>query len=497
MGVIQRQTLKNNIFAYAAIAVGAFAQLYIYPQDLELKGHADGILKWAQMILPFLALGTGAIPIRFLPYIKAPFEYASYQLLTRALAVITATICALILANYLGGELLVSVLKVFNLSIDKLENYRWEIIGIVGSFTYASIITAHLANFKRIAIPVVFNSLLPKIGLPLLVMMVVYGWGNKETFTHGLVMLYALGALGLLIYTYSLGWFRLRWGKLNLEGQTVKDMFSVAGFSIIGSLGSVLAVHLDTLSVNTYIGDFDTAIYSFAAFAILVMAVPYKAINSIAAPIVTKSWKDGDMAHLEELYQQSATVLIATGGFIYTGLVVCLPYVYQLTEGTGQLATGYTAALLLGGGVLFDQVTSINNILIGFSDYYRWNVLFVLIMGLMNVALNYLFIKQMNMGIAGAALATMCSLFIFNVTKAVFIKVRMGIHPFAFNQLLTMIVLFAIGLVAWFTPLPEGGYLNVTIRGAIITFLFLIYLRYSDGVPPIRRALKGGVKAMF
>jgi len=498
MGVIQRQTFKNNLFAYAAVLVGAVSSIYIYPDDLEIKGYADALLKWALLIFPFMSLGMSVVVVRFVPYLAEDGMVASGRLLARALAVCTGSLVALALANLLVGDAIADWLASREYSIGKLATDRWTILLLVAGMAYASVLTAYLRSRHRIAIPAVFNNLLPKLGLPAIVLLYIYGGWSFEWFLGGLVGIYLLGAIGLLVYSWRQEGFTLRWGKLPLREKTTRDLYSLAGYSIFGSLGSVLALHLDTLSINTYIGDTETGVYTFAVFVVTIIAIPYRAVNGIAAPIVAKAWKEGDREQLGFLYRESAAVLFAVGGLIYTGAVVCLPYLYEVTDKTPQYAVGYTAAILLGAGQLFDQLTSINSTLISYSDYYRWNVVFILFMGGLNLLLNYVFIIQFDLGLSGAALATAISLLLFNVVKVIFIWLKMGILPFSLSLLLTAAVLAGCGLAGYYLPLPDGAKLNLIVRGGLITILFAAYLRFTNGVPALRRVLQlGGLRKMF
>ncbi len=497
MGIIQRQTLKNNVLAYLAVAVGAYAQVKVYPLDLELKGHADGLLKIALLLFPLFTLGMSVVMVRFLPYLRGDREQTAAQLLSRGLAVVTAGLALLALFNLFAGDLIVAALQRGGWKLGKLVHYRWTIFGLLAAMVYASVLTAHLTNFKRIAIPVLFNNLLLKLGLLVIFLFAIYGYYDRPGFTTGLVVLYFLTSLGLIAYATYLGVFRLRWGRLPLEEKNLRDMVSLATFGIFGSIGSVLATHLDTIFINTLINDEMTGVYSFGVFVASVIAIPFKAVNAIASPIVAEHWKKKEIPELRFLYQESAMVLFAAGGFIYAGMVVCIPYLYQLTERPDELALGYYALVLLGAGQLFDQLTSINGTLISYTDYYRWNIVFLLGMGGINAILTYQAIAVYDLGLTGAALATMLSLCLYNLAKGIFIYWKMEIHPLSSSLLFTGLVLTAAGLLAWSIPGPQGAVLNILLRGSIITLPFLAFLRFTNGVPPLRRMLRKGVKAMF
>lgn len=498
MGVISRQVFKNNLLSYLALAVGILAQLYVFNEDVALKGHADTLLKSAMLLLPFMMLGMNTVMVRFLPYIDADFEEANAQLFTRGLVVTTLALLLLGLGNYFFADQLVALLEDHGFSFEKLRKNSWTIYGLLAAMMYSSLLTTFLVNHKRIAIPVLFNNLFVKIGTPVIFLFAVFGYYDRAGFNNALVLVYILAAVGLLLYVVlGLKGGRLKWGKLKLKQKTIRDLYGMATFSILGSLGSILAIHIDTLSVNAFLGDTNTGIYSFGAFAVSIILIPYKAVNSIASPIVSKAWKENNMVYLEFLYKESAKVLFATGAFVYVGLVVCLPDLYMITENMQAYRFGYAATVILGAGIIFDQLTSINNTLFSFTDYYRWAVFFVLLLGLGNVYLNYLFIGKWGYGIEGAAYATMLTLVLYNISKGGFLYFKMGIHPLSKSLLYTCLVGIVAGGAGWYLPNIGVGLLNLVGKGLVITIIFAAYFRFTGGVPPIRNAMQGGLSKLF
>ena len=490
MGVIQRQTIKNNLASLIGVAIGAASQLLIYPLDVALKGHIDGIVSFATLLAPLLLLGTPSVMVRYLPYLKNDEVAGAGQLLLRSLVITTAMLLLVVLLNGLLGDRLAVGQGV-------LEHSRWAIIGVTAALAYAGVLTAHLVNFQRIAVPVLFNNLLIKVGAPLLVLTAVYGYLSDRAVDSWLVALYGLAVGGLIAYAWRIRKLRLGWGRLQLEGVRLRQLYSLALYSIFGSLGARLSSQLDTVSINTLLGDVDTGIYAIAKYVMGVIIIPTVAINAITSPIVARAWRERDMAHLGFLYRETAQVLFAVGGLIYVGAVVCLPYVYGLTEGLEAYRTGYAAVLFLGGAQLFDLLTSINGNLIGMTDYYRWNVVLVLILGVLNVFLNYLFIAVLGYGMTGAAISTMVSLLLYNLLKVAFVYWKMRLQPLTPSLLYTALVLAACGFVGWYLPLDARMSVQVVVRGALIVLLFLAYLRFTPGVPALRRLLTNGVGKMF
>lgn len=493
MGIIQRQTIKNNLIAFIGVGVGMVSRFVIYPQDKDLAGYSDAVLGAALLLAPFIVFGSTAVMVRYLSYLEIDDEKTgASQLLVRSLAVITTALAVLALANWLGEDLLN---RLFARGV--LNNSRWIILGVAAAMVYAEALTSHLINFKRIAIPVVFNSVLIKIGVPIVFLLVLTGTFDTGDYGLWLIGIYALAVFGLVIYAHGLGTIKLVWGKLALPEPRRRQMYSLALFSVFGVIGSRLSMYIDTLSINVFLGNVDTNVYTLAKFVVGVIIIPSIAVNSITAPVVADAWRKKDMDRLGFLYRESATVLYAFGAVILTGAVVCLPIVYGIVPKFEAYRLGYVSVLFLGGGQLIDLMTSINGNLIGMTDYFRWNVVLILLLGAFNGILNYIFIIVFGYGITGAAIATAISLVLYNVTKVGLVYWKMGIHPFSTSLVYSTIVMLVAGGAAFALPEFQPGYVNLLLRGVVVVIIFFLYLRFTSGVPAARRLLTQGIKATF
>lgn len=495
MGVIQRQTLKNTFLSGIGIAVGLYSNIKIYPLDLELKGLAEAIIKAAMLLGPPVLLGLPSVMVRFRPYVRGP--NGAGLLFGRSLLLVTAALLVTGGLLLLLGDPLLAWLRASGLPLVMLEDYRWPILGILAATTYATIFSSHALNAHRIAVPVLFRDLTVKLGLPLLVLLTVYGHLSAEGFVMGLVGMFWVGALGLLGYIYIADLGKPEFRNFTFDGVTRREVYDLAAFSLLGTLGSQMTIVVDTLSINWLLGNFDTAVYSFALFVCTVILVPYRAVDTIARPIIAQAWKDNEVSKISYLYRETAMVLYAVGALIYTGSLVCVPYLYELTAAPGDLAAGYTALVILGGAQLFDLMTSVNGVILGFSDYYRWNIYLLLFLGVLMVICNYIFITLLGLGITGAALGTMTSMVLYNLGKVGLLWWKMRILPFSVNMVYTTLLLAAVGTAAYLLPFSAGPVINILIRGGLITLCFLAVVRFTPLLPEVRTLLLKGPKALF
>lgn len=491
MGVVRRQTIKSNLVSLVAVGVAAWAQLYLYTENLELKGYADALIKWAFLFGPMLTLGAQVIIIRFLPYSGLDKAEAAQRLLGRALLLITTSLLVTAGLLYFAGNAFFDWFSARGYDLGRLASDRWKIFFALAGFEYSVLLTAHVSNFQRIAVPEFFNNLLLKILGPLLFAGAVYGVYQNQYYVYGFVAMYWVVTLGLIGYSLYLGVFRPSLKPLKLRGKKTRDVVSMAAFSVFVGIGSALATHLDVVMVNTLISDAATAVYNFSVFAtVAVMIIPYKAINVMTAPLVAKAWEARDLPELQRMYRESSSVTFYVSGLIFAGAVVCLPPLYELTEGTGQYAVAYRAAVILGLAQVIEQATSINGLLITYTDSYRWNLVFTTLLGVLNLALNYYFIATLDLGLTGAALATLVSLTVYNLCKLIFVYRRTGLYPMGRSWVWTPLVIagaVGLGLLVPFTKWPV---FTIMLRGTLVCLVFAAYGGGTRVVGPVREVFK-------
>jgi O-antigen/teichoic acid export membrane protein len=490
MGVIQRQTLKNNALAIVGILIGVYSQLKIYPEDLALKGLLDGAAYWAMLLVPLLVFGMSSLMIRVLPYTTDEKETSAARLVAMGTAVVVGVTCLTAALNYFMGTHLFAWLTAWEFDVSVLIEYNWLILTLAFLGALRSIYIAHANNFQRIALPVLFENLIPKVGVPLIVLAVVYGLIPRETSVSWQVLVYGLATLGAVVYGLGVGGWKFQLKSVKVDGISRKEMGVIALFGILTTVGTRLVTLTDGIMVLSMIGKDEMAIYTFSAFIALIMNVPARAVNQVAAPIVAGHWKDQRIAEMGTLYRETSEVLFVIGAVLLTGIVVLLPYVYQITDKTVQYAPGYWVAVILGMAQLVESMTSINNSIIAYTAYYRWNSVFLFALGVANVAMNLLLIRFFGLGLVGAAIASFLAIGCYNLVKVGFIWWKLGIHPFSLPQFFSAVGLVGIGIIAYLLPFPDGGILNILFRGGLIVILSALYFWFTSAAPNVRRIMK-------
>ena len=129
--------------------------------------------------------------------------------------------------------------------------------------------------------------------------------------------------------------------------------------------------------------------------------------------------------------------------------------------------TAYTPRILFNGEI------------ITYSKYYRFNLIAIGILILLNVSLNILFIKVFYYGIEGVAIASLISMLLFNFSKLLFIYQKFRILPFDKSYLKLILVFSLVLFVSANLPNLDTVLWNLIYKTIFYKFYGkLIFIKY-------------------
>src|SRR5690606_7632260 len=134
---------------------------------------------------------------------------------------------------------------------------------------------------------------------------------------------------------------------------------------------------------------------------------------------------------------------------------------------TEVMETGRYVVFFLGLAQVWDMMTGVNNEIIAYSRHYRFTLYLTLLLAVVNIVANLYFIPRY--GLTGAAMATCLSLFLYNVVKLVFIRVKMGLQPFTMRLIPVLTFAAAAWLLARWVPESDSAIITLMVKGAVFT----------------------------
>lgn len=497
MGVIERQGIKQSIVSYLGILIGAVSTLFLYPDVRDEYGLVQFIMGAALLIVPFVMLGTTNLMIRFFPEFKN-YENGHNGLLT------------LLSLSVFGGFLLFLLFLFFaqDLVLDYFtdedtpewyKNYLPFAVPLVFFISWSNLLKHYIHNFKRIVFPSIFDNLLPKIVLPLLILAYLGNWLSLDFIVWSVVLMWAIITLLQLGYIYSLGELHFSLDFSHLTSERKKRMLSFGAYGLFGGWGYVLVNRVDIVMVGFITKDPGLlTIYTFCVFISEFIDVPRKAITSISSPLISQAWERKDLPYLEDLYQKSSLVQYIVGLGLFLIIWLNVNDLYSIMSNGEPYRVWILAVLFLGLSKVVDMVTGVNGSIIAMSKFYKINLVFLLVMAGVNIGLNYLLIPEH--GLTGAALATLLSMIIFNVLKYILLLIKLKMQPFTLQTFWVTILALAVCFLITIIPFAIHPLINIALRSVLIAGLFggaVYYFKMSEEVNNMVDNILNQIKSKF
>jgi O-antigen/teichoic acid export membrane protein len=487
MGIVIKQSIKNTIVTFIGFAIGAINVLYMYPVFLgkEYLGLTNYVLSAANILYPIMSFGIQNTLIKFFNENNKTEEdlssYFSYMILLPLLIIIP--FFALFYTFY---ENIASYESAKNAIV---YDFVWEIPLIALFIGYFEIFYAWLrAHMKS-----VFGSFVKEVFVRILVTISLFGVYFKfitlPQFIHSLVLVYGISLLVIIYYAN-----KVKPIQLNKKfPKNTKSIFVFTIFIILSASVANMLLDIDKYMINQFLKIENIAFYSLAVYLAMVISVPQRAMHQITYPITAKLMSENKWKELNELYKKSSVTLQVIGGLIYIGILVNIKQLYEILPDEGY-DQGLFVVFTIGLSKYFDVILGNNNSIIFNSKYYKAVLVLGVLLVFVIVGLNLILIPKY--GIDGAALATLIAIGIYSLAKLLFVVFKMKLFPFTKNTILSFIIALVLFLGFYFWEFPFHPIVNIGLKSAIISVLYLslhYYFKVSSDINFVIRNVIGKV----
>lgn len=499
MGIIKRQGIKQGLVSYIGAAIGIVSTFYVYTLDQTFTGELQFLLNFSAFLVPIFLLGFNALVVKFFPEFKDQASghrgFLGFLLLGGILSFLLIAIISGVFADPFLG-----LLEKGDFDTSKIiENYG-VLLGLCFLLILITIQSDYISNFHRIVVPNILTNLSLKIILPALVLAFYYHFLDNSTIKWLLLIVHGLIYIGLVVYTIHLKQWHLKIDRRFLTKPLIKNMMNYALFGILGSIGSVLVFRIDYMMVSMLSvgGYFSTGIYHFAINISNVIAIPFTSFKKIAGPIIADGINQEDKSPILDIYQRSSLNLLIVGLGLFLATWISIDELFLITPKPEELIPVKYVVLLLGSAKLVDMVTGINDQIIAYSKFYRFNVFAILLLGIVNIGSNLWLIPRYD--IEGAAMATFLALFLFNLAKFLFVWIKFKMQPFTFSELkVLLLAAIAYGL-AYLIPVTSSVLLDIVIHSGTFSCLFaagILYFKVAPDLTKFFNEILNRIRAFF
>ncbi len=472
--VVSRQTVKFSLVNYSGAAIGIISTLFIYPLDKEFLGIIRYVQYGAEILMPLLLFGSSTALINFFPSLRdSKLKLSQF---------FTAILLTVIVNGFLLGAVVWLLFTLFSSYFENLKMLDYlEYSLIIGVFlAFIDVFKKLSANYQRIAVPTFLERLLPKLFLPTIFIILISGSITDSVGVWFFVISYFLIFLVLGAYAFSISDITLSLPTKKLfDSKFTKKVVNYSAFSFFGTFGALLAFKIDGLMIPNLISMEANGSYSIGAMLAATVAIPAAGVFAIYSPIISDLLKKNEIEKLGEKYRLTSKILLMVGGVLFSCIFLGVQDLFDLLPTKNELLDSIPIIMILGLNVVLDMSTGFNSHIIMYSKYYRFNIITLLILIIFNIVLNYVLIANLNMGIKGAAIATLISMTLYNLVKLVFIYKKFGLLPFDKTHLKLFALIVGVAGFLWIVPLTGIAFFDLIIK-VVLCLGINLYVIYRN-----------------
>jgi len=497
MGIIINQSVRQSIVQYIGIAIGVLSTLFVYPLALQETGLMRFVINTAQLVTPFCLLGTHILAVRFFPVFRDEQTRKHHGLLSLMQLIALAGVLVFALVYVAFGK------QFAGLFADQPAEYIPYLpyaVPLVFFMVFSLVYSSFASNFHKVVFPAIFNEIIVKTGLPLLVLFFYLQWIGLGLMMNGVLVIFLAVMLAQGLYVVSLGQFSLALPEKGFITRSLrKDLFSFGFVNIFSNWAYMLSSRIDIFMLGLLLGPGafkGVGIYSILYLMSEVIDTPRKALMNISSPIIAKAWKEEDLPHLKELYEKSSLNQFLAGWLIFLLIWGALDGVFVLMPNGEEIAPFYWVVFFLGMGKVLEMTTGVNSLIIQHSRYFRFNFYSVLLLAAVNILNNLWLIPRY--GMLGASISTFSSVFLYVLARIVYIRWKLKMQPFSKGTLAILLTgLLAVGLgylIPIDTPNPWAALGLLIARSAVIAGVYLGAVLYFKVSPDFNGVVAGIIK---
>ena len=461
MSVIARQGFKYSLIGYFGFLLGTISAIFIFPYDMEFYGKLRYIMPTAEMLLPIVVFGLSFSNVKF--FLQSKKEGKHQNLLSLSLVGIIVNFVIFTVLFFLFFQLFPQY-KSF-----ELWKMKHIILPLILIMALSAVFNKYLSNFKRIAVPNIFENLFPKIAnLGAFTLFFFLGVSEKASYGFFLGM-FVLAFLGYTFYANKLEKITPDFSTDYVKKDHLwKEILNYSFYGFLGNIGNYIAFRVDNFMIGEFLNFEENGVYSIILSILSFTLIPQMGLYNISAPIINKTIAEGEFEELDRFHKKTSLTLFFLGAVLFSCILVGFPYLTNFIKNGDQLRQAEPVVWILGFAMIFDLATGFNGHIISLSKYYRFNIVIMLFLAITTIALNYLFLTKTQFGIIGIAMATAISLTLFNMIKIYFNYVKFKVFPLTIEMMYVLIICTLAITLAIMFPVTKSNLVNLLYKPAFV-----------------------------
>ncbi|MBL4710731.1 MAG: polysaccharide biosynthesis C-terminal domain-containing protein [Flavobacteriales bacterium] len=468
MGIVVRQASIAASFSYIGVIIGFINVTFLMSRwfTTEEFGLRSVLIDVSLICTQFAQLGTYRSLVKFFPFFNKQGKNDNGLFTIGVLiSLLGFTIVSLVILLFQS-----QIVEFYSTKSPMFVEYFWAIFPLAFLLLYNNVLESYLQARTSTIFSAFLKDVFNRILTTILLVLYYYNVIDFYQFIQLFIFSYVINILLFLVHLKIRGELSLSINPKMFTRRIRKVYINYSLFSILSGISGVLITKVDTIMVMTYLGLSATGVYAFSAYLSVLVFIPAIAISKISLPILSKNWKEKRMDKIEELYKKTSVNQFLIGGGILILIWCSIDNLFALQP--EEYSKGKYVLLLLGLSRVVNMLFGVNGPIINISKYYRFDTINLTILAIFTIIANSVLIPIW--GIEGAAFATLLSLTLFNISRFLFVLIKMKIQPFSVNTVkVTFILSFSL-IINSFLPQIENVFIDTAYRSLIIMISMII-----------------------
>jgi O-antigen/teichoic acid export membrane protein len=476
LGIIQRQSIKGTLVFIIGAAIHFLTMLWLMPNMLN-EADLAVYRVYFSLIAIFSVVGLGGISSLIVKHV-GDFDKKSKQLQVFNFVTLLATIVFALLTIaviYASKSALYSFKKTQS---PYLLNYFYCIPISTFFYILQYYFEAYCLATHRLTAPSVVKEILLKVLLLVGVVLYYFKYVTIGQFFLWYAFSYAIGFFILMMYCILIRGFRISWDATIFKQINFKAYLPYTIFIFMFSALAACILNLDQVVIYGIAGSTATDIYGYAVTTAAMITIPYKPLSAILLPFMYEAWKNNDLKKINEINTQSAQFLSAIGSLLFLLLVANADNIIILAP---KFAAFKWPLLIIGFGRVLDFLTGSSTELLLTSPTYKKMIPFMVATFLFSLMCYKIFIPTYQE--VGAAVSCTLTLIFFNVLKFIHLRKHYQLQPVHRTSIYFILLSIALIALQIFIPKNQNFILDIIVRSAIITSIYLATLYFCNWLP--------------
>lgn len=483
MGIVARQSIKGTIATYIGVAVGIVTTFFIQTKALQAEqiGLIDILLQCSLLFGGLAQLGTNSSAMRYYPFFKDE-KHRDHGFFGWTLLVPLVGFTLFLLAFFcFKGAIVNFFTKDAAVGADLFAKYVNFVIPLAFFMLYLSVFETNSNLLLRIVLPKFVREVGLRVGTLVIYLSYFYKVFDFDGVIVSFCVLYGLATLVNVVYLLSLKRvsFKIEWDYI--KPQLKRDFLFYTLFMLTAALAGNVIPMLSKFFVAGKTGFHLAGVFTIATNIAALVEMPYRSLGAISRPHISDAMAKQDVKQADALCKSVALHQFIAGTFVFFLIWINIDFIFDLLPNGDIYRLGKWAVLMLSLSRLMYSTLSVTSTALGYSKYYYYSLIFIVLLSVMSIALNTWLVPKWD--INGGALAQMLSYLIYFILLIAFIKWKVGVMPLSKKLLPVAVVIFALFALNWlwtstltplFVQLFTKPLFGLAIDALLKTSIFLV-----------------------